>query len=374
VVGLPAVQDQRIYGEYKTTYLAQRIADWMNSRLERAMCEPSSAINGGWVHGLWVSAERRCMTSNERYAYDLGFQAERKFQSTNSKARRLGYAEIAMEFCEFREWYFEKVRDVKACEWCSDPFGSGARKGGHVHHDHVTGECHFICRACNNIEGKARSPERLGVIASAMRGGSRASERPALARPTAMTKANIIARVCEALSSGSHEQAANIASTEYPFVALAKAERRYTEIEMMRVFVRDGFIDRYSGQRLLFPGTLRLLSQLMPAHFPAHKNWKMSESHIVFWELFPTIDHLVPVARGGADEEANWVTTSMLRNSAKAQWTLDELGWELRKPGSLDKWDGLTSWFLEHTAAHPEVVSSGYLKRWRSAATTTRPG
>lgn len=196
----------------------------------------------------------------------------------------------------------------------------------------------------------------------------------AVHRKTAMTKANVISRVCEALSQGGHAQAATIASTEYPFVALTKAERRYTEIEMMRVFVRDGFIDRYSGQRLVFPGTLRLLSQLMPEQFPAHKNWKMSPSHIVFWELFPTIDHVVPVARGGADEEANWVTTSMLRNSAKAQWTLDELGWELHEPGSLDEWDGLTGWFLEYTAARPEVVSSGYLKRWRRAAGATRTG
>lgn len=189
-----------------------------------------------------------------------------------------------------------------------------------------------------------------------------------------MTKANVISRVCEALSQGSHDQAATIASAEYPFAPLAKAERRYIETEMMRVFVRDGFIDRYSGQRLVFPGTLRLLSQLMPNEFPAHKNWKMSDSHIVFYELFPTIDHVVPVARGGADEEANWVTTSMLRNSAKAQWTLDELGWELHEPGSLDEWDGLTGWFLDYTAAHPKVVSSGYLKRWRRAAGATRTG
>lgn len=184
-----------------------------------------------------------------------------------------------------------------------------------------------------------------------------------------MTKSAVIAKVCDALLRGGHEQAATIASAEYPFVPLAKAERRYTEIEMTRVFLRDGFIDRYSGQRLVFPGTLRLLSQLMPEQFPAHKNWKMSESHIVFWELFPTIDHVVPVARGGVDEEANWVTTSMLRNSAKAHWALDELGWKLHGPGSLDEWDGLTSWFLEYAAAHPAVVSSRYLKRWRSAAT-----
>ena len=96
---------------------------------------------------------------------------------------------------------------------------------------------------------------------------------------------------------------------------------------MTRVFARDGFVDRYSGDKLVFPGTLlRLLSALMPDEFPAHPNWKMSASHVMYWELCPTIDHLVPVARGGADNESNYVTISMLRNSAKAHWTLEELG------------------------------------------------
>ncbi|MFF0818704.1 HNH endonuclease [Rhodococcus sp. NPDC003318] len=58
----------------------------------------------------------------------------------------------------------------------------------------------------------------------------------------------------------------------------------------------------------------------------------MSQTHFAYWELFPTIDHIVPVTRGGADDESNWVTTSMLRNSAKAHWTLDELGGDFSQP------------------------------------------
>lgn len=121
-----------------------------------------------------------------------------------------------------------------------------------------------------------------------------------MSRSVLHLKADVIDRVCRALVEKDVERAARIAAAEYPFVPLAKAERRYAETEMMRVFVRDGFIDRCTGQRLVFAGTLRLLSQLMPEQFPAHKNWKMSESHVVFWELFPTIDHVVPAARGVA--------------------------------------------------------------------------
>ncbi len=143
---------------------------------------------------------------------------------------------------------------------------------------------------------------------------------------------------------------------------------------MMRVFRRDGFVDRYSGERLVFPGTLRLLSDLLPEAFPFHPNWKVSETHVMYWELFPTIDHVVPVARGGADDESNMVSTSQLRNSAKAHWTLAELGWELHPAGSLDDWDGLLGWFLAYTDAHPEALASAYLRRWRRAAETAVAG
>jgi hypothetical protein len=77
-------------------------------------------------------------------------------------------------------------------------------------------------------------------------------------------------------------------------------------------------VDRYSGLPLVFPGVLRLLSRLLPQEFPFHPNWKMAETHPAYWELFPTIDHVLPVSRGGVDSDVNWVTTSMLRNAAKA--------------------------------------------------------
>ena len=94
---------------------------------------------------------------------------------------------------------------------------------------------------------------------------------------------------------------AAIVRTEYPFVRSMNTGRAYTELESMRLFLGDCFIDRYSGTRLVFPGNAPAsLARHSPDVFPAHKNWKMSETHIAFWELFPTVDHVVPVARGGA--------------------------------------------------------------------------
>ena len=74
--------------------------------------------------------------------------------------------------------------------------------------------------------------------------------------------------------------------------------------QSMFVFQRDGFIDRYDGARLVLPGALRLISQLLSDHFLWHTHGKLSESHIVHWELYPTIDHVVPVTRGGDDDES----------------------------------------------------------------------
>ncbi|MCJ0894759.1 HNH endonuclease [Rhodococcus sp. ARC_M5] len=191
--------------------------------------------------------------------------------------------------------------------------------------------------------------------------------------PEPPQKADILARACAALSSGDADAAKAIIDTDYPLVIGAAAQRRYTLTEMLRTFYRDGFLDRYSGDRLIHPGALRTLSMLLPEEFPAHPNGKMTETHFALWELFPTIDHVEPVARGGADEASNWVTTSMLRNSAKAHWRLHELGWTLHPPGDAQHWDGLSVWFTDYLTEHPALASSSsYLSRWLRATHTVR--
>ena len=182
----------------------------------------------------------------------------------------------------------------------------------------------------------------------------------------------ILKAVCEHLTRGDSSEAADVARREYPFEPQAVAGREYDALTCTRIFIRDGFIDRYAGTRLVFPGALRLLSRLLPAEFPFHRNWKMSATHPAYWELFPTIDHVTPVTRGGKDEVSNWVTTSQLRNSAKAAWTLEELGWTLQPPGNIRKWDGLISWFLS-TVSEEAVRQDRYIRAWHRAARRTRP-
>jgi hypothetical protein len=59
-------------------------------------------------------------------------------------------------------------------------------------------------------------------------------------------------------------------------------------------------------------------SERRGSKFPFHPNWKTEATHPAYWEVGATIDHMVPVTLGGADEPANWVTTSMARNSLNA--------------------------------------------------------
>lgn len=49
--------------------------------------------------------------------------------------------------------------------------------------------------------------------------------------------------------------------------------------------------------------------------------------------------HLESVARGGDDEPASSMTTSMLSNGIKAHSTLEELKWALSEPGDSKDWD-----------------------------------
>lgn len=180
-----------------------------------------------------------------------------------------------------------------------------------------------------------------------------------------------IKKVCDALMGESVTKAKEIIQNEYPFMPLIKNGRQYSDYQKTKVFLRDGFIDRYSGEKMVFPPVLRLISNIMPIEFPFHNNWKMSECHFAYWQLLPTIDHIIPVTRGGEDKEPNWVCTSQLRNSAKSNWLLEEIGWKLHEPGDLKEWDGLINWFMHYVDTHPEVTDDKYIHSWHNAAKRT---
>lgn len=186
-------------------------------------------------------------------------------------------------------------------------------------------------------------------------------------------RAEILNRVCAALAQGSHELAAAIAQSECPWVPKLVAKRHCSKALALRVFERDGFIDRYFGSPLVFPGALLLLGHLIPSQFPAHPTWRVAESHEIYWELWPAVDHLIPLSRGGENDEKNLVSTSTLHNNAKGHWLLEELGWFLRPPGDVRIWDGLTSWFMRYIQSHPGVLANRQVKGWHRALAIKPP-
>ena len=181
-------------------------------------------------------------------------------------------------------------------------------------------------------------------------------------------KINAIADALVALLDGGRRKAQEILREKYPFQPVERHRRTWTPRRALALFARDGFIDRYSGDRLVFPGALRALSVLVSDAFPAHPNWKMSETHFAYYELFPTIDHVLPVSRGGTDTADNQATTSMLRNQAKAHWTLEELGWSLHPPGDLAEWDGLLALSSRLCSEHSGLLEDDYFRKWHEAA------
>lgn len=171
-----------------------------------------------------------------------------------------------------------------------------------------------------------------------------------------------LALVAAALLDGATERARTGAS-RLPLDTPSRVTRRSSPALLVEVARRDGFIDRYTGERLVFPGTLRAFSLLLPEKLPFHPNWAYGKCHPMYWELYPTLDHVVPIARGGADSVDNLVITSQRMNSAKAHWTLDELRWTLQPPGD-GTWDGMTGWFLAITTARPELLNTKALRDW----------
>src|SRR3979411_1868617 len=89
-----------------------------------------------------------------------------------------------------------------------------------------------------------------------------------------------IEHACRLIAAGDIVGASGIISVGYPVWPLQKQRRNVTPSVMTGVFLRDGFIDRYRGTRLVFPPVLRLLSHYLPAEFPYHNNGKMSEGHL----------------------------------------------------------------------------------------------
>lgn len=182
-----------------------------------------------------------------------------------------------------------------------------------------------------------------------------------------MDHGRVLQDIGSMIADGKISEAREYVLSEYPHRYIEYDKRSLSVEQKLKIFIRDGFIDRYSGKKLLFPAVLRIITQELGEVFPFHANWKMSDCHIAYWEMMPTYDHVLPIARGGKDIPENIVTTSQIMNSAKSNFLLEEIGFKLHAPGDMKDWDGMISWYKEYVDKNPSILQNTYIRQWHNA-------
>jgi HNH endonuclease len=141
---------------------------------------------------------------------------------------------------------------------------------------------------------------------------------------------------------------------------------------MCGIFYRDHFCCRYCGGRTILTPVMEVLGELYPEIFPFHPNWKGGVTHPAVIARSTIVDHLVPGAMGGSWlDPDNLVTACWPCNAIKADYELDQLGWELQ-PITADSWDGLTCYYraLWEQAGQPKPT---FHEAWLEALEVSRP-
>jgi hypothetical protein len=200
--------------------------------------------------------------------------------------------------------------------------------------------------------------------------------------------ASTLARIADALSAGAVVDALGMAraeldpapTTTIPFrfaaaerarVAAASKAPSLSPVDKLPIYQRDGFIDRYSPQRwrLVNPGALRVLSlrlgSVMATELSRHNiPAKYATNSPVWFDVWPAVDHIDARAYGGTSDARNLITCSWWRNAAKGTRTVDETGWQVHPAGSLDEWDGLTTWFEMQVTSDPLLLRDPMVSNW----------
>jgi 5-methylcytosine-specific restriction endonuclease McrA len=139
----------------------------------------------------------------------------------------------------------------------------------------------------------------------------------------------------------------------HPIVAVPQRPGRYPEgigVQTRRpprsvvavVYRRDHFTCVYCARRTVVLPVLGLISELLPAEFPCHPNWKRDVAHRMYWDLSTTLDHAEAVSAGGDwQAEANLVTACARCQYQKGNRSLADLGWQIKR--TTTAWDGLTA-------------------------------
>ena len=185
-----------------------------------------------------------------------------------------------------------------------------------------------------------------------------------------MAKIDTIAAVCGAVGNGNLVDAAMILERDYTFAPEAVTKRRFSPLSYTRVFIRDGFVDRYCGERLVFPAVLRVLSHALPDKFPYHPNWRTAMTHPAY--LGDWSDNRPP-GSGHTRRCRRRIELGHNVNGPKQREAELESGgnWlEAPPSGRLPDLGWAAPLVRRYSNRHPEVITDSGLRQWLRAGST----
>lgn len=120
------------------------------------------------------------------------------------------------------------------------------------------------------------------------------------------------------------------------------ARRSVSVRQIAAIYARDFYHCRYCGNAVILTPVMRLFARQYPEVLPYHRNWKAGMTHPAFMALSATLDHVDPIAFGGAlSDPKNLVCACWTCNAKKSDLSLAAIRWELQPQQPTD-WDGLS--------------------------------
>lgn len=181
------------------------------------------------------------------------------------------------------------------------------------------------------------------------------------------SKADVLIYACLALEAGSVDAAKKIIETGFPFSQYIKDEDKpLSEAKQLKIFQRDGFIDRFTGQKVFLPPVLPILSSALPDVFPNNPHWDRDKTHQAHEMFNATVKKIIP---NRPADEFNLVTTSSKNRLYKSNATIENLGWKILSLEEIAdiRWDGMTGWFINYVDEHRELLDAPLTARWYKA-------
>lgn len=180
------------------------------------------------------------------------------------------------------------------------------------------------------------------------------------------SRADALVYACLALEVGSVNAAEKIIATGFPFSGYINDEKPLSEAAQLKIFRRDGFVDRFTGQKVFLPPVLTVLSEMLPDVFPNHPNWKRDETHQAHEMFTATVKKIIP---NRPTDEFNLATAAYKTKAAKANATLEDLGWKILSLEEIAdlRWNGMTGWFMNYVDDHRDLLNVPLIARWYKA-------